>query len=353
MKFLVIQLKMIGDVLASTVICESLAHHFPEASVHMVANENTLPVLENNPFIDKIIVFKDEYRDNKVSLFRFLKSLKKTNYYAVFDALGKIESNLITHFSKSEIKIGVKKWYTSWIYSKTIIEAKQSDKKTPLAITNRLILANSIVKDSNFITYPKIYLSTDEIALAKKSIANAINRKEKKLIMISILGSSPEKTYPAEYMARLLDLICENSSPIILFNYIPHQKEDAVNIYQKCAENTKNCIVLDFYAKTLREFMGILSQCDLLIGNEGGAVNMAKALDVPSFCIFSPFITKDGWHGTALKNHESVHLRDYKPEVFGAMDKNKIKKNSINFYKVFKPELFQQSLLNFLKKHNA
>ena len=101
MKFLVIQQKMIGDVLASTVICESLKHHFPEATVHFVANNNTLAVLKGNPFVDDVIVFKNEYRESKKAFYRFLQSLKKNQYTAVFDAYGKLESNLMISFYKS------------------------------------------------------------------------------------------------------------------------------------------------------------------------------------------------------------------------------------------------------------
>ena len=99
--------------------------------------------------------------------------------------------------------------------------------------------------------------------------------------------------------------------------------------------------------------MGILSQCDMLIGNEGGTVNIAKALDIPSFCFFSPFIVKGAWHGKVYKNHDSVHLSDYRPELFGEMDKREIKKNINALYEAFEPNLFNAALVNFIKKNVA
>ena len=120
MKFLVIQQKMIGDVLASTVICESIKHNFQDSEVHFVANQNTLPVLQNNPYIDKIIVFKKEYRKNKGSFYKFLKSIRIEKYHAVIDAYGKLESNLVSLFTKSKFKITHHKGYTSWIYTHTV-----------------------------------------------------------------------------------------------------------------------------------------------------------------------------------------------------------------------------------------
>ena len=56
MKIAVIQPKMIGDVLITSVVFEELRLKFPEATLHYIINKNTLPVIENNPFIDKYII---------------------------------------------------------------------------------------------------------------------------------------------------------------------------------------------------------------------------------------------------------------------------------------------------------
>lgn len=350
-RFLVIQQKMIGDVLASTIICESLKHNFPEAEVHMVANENTLPVLEGNPFIDTVVIFKKEYRDSKKAFYSFLKSLRKTEYSAVIDAYGKLESNLITRFTKSDRKIGRRKWYTSWIYSDPIYQSLITDDEIPLSVSNRLMLLDPIVKKNTFVTYPKLYLSTYEIQKAKETIQGLNNAEGNRLIMIGILGSGPDKTYPPKYMAEVLNTICESCDAKLLFNYIPSQKEEVLKIYDLCSAKTQQCIAIHFYADSLRDFMGVLSQCDMLIGNEGGTVNMAKALDIPSFCFFSPFIVKGAWHGKVYKNHNSVHLNDYHPELFRDMDKREIKKNIVTLYDAFEPNLFKDALVHFLKKN--
>ncbi len=350
-KFLVVQQKMIGDVLASTIICECLKYHFPNAEIHMVANENTLPVLNGNPFIDKVVIFKKEYRESKMTFYRFLKSLKKTEYSAVIDAYGKLESNLITLFAKSNKKIGRRKWYTSWIYSDPIYQPLIPDNEIPLSISNRLMLLDPLIANNRHTTYPKLYLTPDELQKAKATILNLRDTTDQKMIMIGILGSGAEKTYPPKYMAEVLNIICKNCDAKLLFNYIPEQKKEAFEIYNLCSLETQNSIEIDFYAHSLRDFIGVLSQCTMLIGNEGGTVNMAKALNIPSFCFFSPFIVKGAWHGKAYKNHESVHLRDYRPELFGDMDKREIKKNIVALYEAFEPKLFKEELFDFLNKN--
>jgi len=116
-KVLVIQQKMIGDVLASTLLCEHLKIHFPEAQVHFLINEHTRAVVDGNPFIDKIVIFKNEFKKEKTQFYRFLKEIKKEQYDVVIDVYCKLESNLISYFTKAAIKISYKKWYSKFIYS--------------------------------------------------------------------------------------------------------------------------------------------------------------------------------------------------------------------------------------------
>ena len=76
MKVLVIQQKMIGDVLLSTLICKNLKIWDPTIKIDFVANSQTLGVLKNNPYIDNIIVFKDTYKNDKLGLINFIMSFE-------------------------------------------------------------------------------------------------------------------------------------------------------------------------------------------------------------------------------------------------------------------------------------
>jgi len=352
MKFLVIQQKMIGDVLASTLICRTLKQMFPECTVHFVANENTLAVLQNNPDIDHIIVFKKEFSENKMALYLFLKSIRRQSFDVVIDAYGKLESNLISLFAKAHRKIAHYRWHSSWIYTDTVRERDIPDGDNSLANTNRLHLLDPITTGSNeYNSSPKLYLSQEEISEAQSKVALLKSKANQKLIIISVLGSSHLKTYPSKYMSDVIDTICSNTNAMLLFNYLPNQKEQARTIYNQCNDVSKSLINFDFYANSLREFILILSQCDALIGNEGGATNMAKALEIPTYCLFSPFIIKNAWHSSTSMLHTGIHLNDYRPDLFLNMNKKKIKKDIDSLYDSFKPILFKEQLIVFLNKY--
>ena len=95
-----------------------------------------------------------------------------------------------------------------------------------------------------------------------------------------------------------------------------------------------------------------MNQCDLIIGNDGGAINMAKALGKPSFIIFSPWIEKKIWATFEDEiHHLSVHLKDYRSDLFGQKSEKMLKKEALSLYEEFKPEFFKDKIESFLEKN--
>jgi heptosyltransferase-2 len=169
--------------------------------------------------------------------------------------------------------------------------------------------------------------------------------------MISVLGSDETKTLPFKYMAKVLDqIVATKPESQLLFNYIPKQVEDANAIFNLCKLETQQHIRLDVFGSSLRDFICITSFCTALIGNEGGAVNMAKAVNVPTFTIFSPWIKKETW--SLFENEAtnvSVHLKDYLPEWFENKATKDLKAEYKRLYDMFNPKLYLQQLNAFLK----
>jgi heptosyltransferase-2 len=156
------------------------------------------------------------------------------------------------------------------------------------------------------------------------------------------LGSQDIKNYPLQYMAEVLDYIVAQKEVQILFNYLPWQKNQAIEIYNLCNETTKKNIFIDFFQDDLREFLSILYHCKALIGNEGGAANMAKALQIPTFSIYSPGIKKTDWNVFENANTNiSVHYDDYSHDLPNEGD-------LFEKYNKFKPNYFYNKLHEFL-----
>lgn len=351
-KVLVIQNKRIGDVLVASVIAQNIKKVYPQCTVDFFVYDYTTGVIENHPSIDNIIPIKEKELKKIATLFSWIRKIRTEKYDIIFDPYAKLQSKIIALFSGVPIRIGLVKpnkklplkFYTSIVRS--------LDKKTHIcgkAIEDRVNMVSSVfkLKKENTDFVPKLFLSPKEKKYHK------LEDYKKPCIVLGVLGSTPIKSMPYEYVVQLTNFITENYDVNIIFNYAPHQKDEALKIYNEC--NRKERILIDLYEDSIRGFITLMNQCSLLISNEGGSVHIAKALDKPTFTIFSPYILKEHWASfeDGIK-HTSVHLLEEKPELYKnttASTLKNIESDPFEMYRELTPELIIPKLNAFLSEH--
>lgn len=349
-KILVIQNKRIGDVLIASVLANNLKKHFGECHITYFVYDYTAGVIENNPNIDQIIRANDKRLKKIPVLMKTIREVKKAHYDIIIDPYSKFQSRMMCWFSGAPKRVGFKrkgkklkfKYYTHEI--EFLEEAMLPCGK---ALEDRMNLLEKAFGMENPNPTYKIFLTEAE-KLYRKLVG-----LQKPLIMLGVLGSTPNKSLPIEYTAKLIDYLAENYQATLLFNYAPHQKKEAEAIYEMCAH--KDQIRLDIYEDSIRGFVKLMNQCDMLISNEGGSVHIAKALDKPTFTIYSPYITKSHWNSFEDgKMHDSIHLSDTDPNAYENLsreEKKVIEKNPETLYRKLTPELILQKLKPYLALH--
>jgi ADP-heptose:LPS heptosyltransferase len=352
MKILVIQQKMIGDVLISSIICNNLRNAYPDAQIDYLVYESTTPVLEGNTNIDNIILFQEKHRKSKKEFFKLALQIRANQYDLLIDAYSKLESWLIVLLSGAKRKISYKKKGRSFLYTDNVPFESFPKTNLGLAIERRLSLLEPLGLNIKIDPLPKLFVTENDNQEALSLFEKHQLKKERKTVMISLLGSEKLKTYPLEYMAKVVDAIADASDVNILFNYFPKQINDAKIVLNACKPSTQEKIYFELLGSDLRSFIAIMNQCDLIIGNDGGAINMAKALGKPSFIIFSPWIEKKIW--ATFEDglmHCSVHLNDFKPELFLGFSEKELKTKTPVLYEAFHSELFMDQLKTFLSNN--
>jgi ADP-heptose:LPS heptosyltransferase len=350
MKILVIQQKMIGDVLVSSIICNNLRRAYPNAHIDYLVYESTTPVLEGNTSIDNIILFEEKHRNSKKELLSLALDIRSKKYDVLIDAYSKLESWLIVLLSGAKRKISYKKKGRTFLYTDSVPFEALPKTNLGLAIERRISLLEPLDLDINIDPLPKLFVTDEENQYALALFEKHQLKKDRETVMISLLGSEKLKTYPLQYMSKIMDTIADNKDVNILFNYFPKQTAEARTVFNYCKASTQQKIYFDLLGNDLRGFIAIMNQCDSIIGNDGGAINMAKALRKPSFTIFSPWIEKKIWatFEDGIKN-QSVHLNDFKPNL---LSEKKRKRNALVLYEEFIPDLFKDKLLSFLIKNS-
>lgn len=343
---------MIGDVLTSSILFEALRKKFPAAELHYLIYRHTLPVVQNNPNIDKFIFYCPTLNSNPFRFVKFLNEVRKQGYTNIIDVYSKISTGMISFYSGAECRLGYKKRYTRHFYTRTFHPLRSPASCAGLAIENRIQFLEGFQENFPIHLRPKIFLEEDEKKKAAQRLTKGGIDFKKPLIMCGILGSSSSKSYPSAYMALLLDAIVKQlKEPQILLNYLPDQEKEALKIVGLCSPLSQSRIFPELYSKKLEDYIASCANCHAFVGNEGGAANIAKALGIPAFSIHSPIIMKSYWGiFSSDEDKVSVHLEDYRPELFVNTTGRDIKEKNRQFYRLFEPDYIKPELEKFLSK---
>lgn len=351
MKVLIIQNKRIGDVLIASVIANNFKAKYPASVIHLMAYDFTEGVVMNNPNIDRFISLDEKKLKKLPNLWKLIKQVRKEKYDIIFDPYSKTQSRLICKFSGAKMTIGNKsrKRFGNWgYYTHPTEPLKEATNIAGKAIEDRIHLLQTAGNFDPIDYAPKIFLADTE-----KQEDWLGKYKDKKVIVLGVLGSTPQKSMPYDYVAQMVDFITATYDVYVLFNYSPHQKDEAMKIYGMC--QNKERIILDIYAPSIRDFIKLMYNCDALVANEGGTVHIAKALNKPTFTIFSPYVHKSHWASFEDgKFHSSIHLMEMKPELFEdySYEKRKeMEKNPTELYRQLTPEMILPQLDAFLKEN--
>lgn len=347
-KVLIIQLKQIGDVVIASLLPQNLRRMYPGAELHFFVYETAAPVLWHNPNIDKLILLEDKHRRRTYEFLKLVWAIRQEQYDVVIDGYSKIESWITVFLSQATIKISYQKKWRQFLYTDHV--ARTPSSQHAWAIGHKLALLAPLQKNDCLDPVAKIYLKHQEQQLGLELLARHIPAAGRgKTLMLNILGSMASKTYPLHYMAQLLDHIVANYPHRIVLNYHPAQQEQALILLSYCSTATREKVNSSFVAGNLRHFIQLMSACDAIIGNEGGASHIAKALGKASFTLFSPAISKEEWATYADNSmHIALHLRDFKPDLFTGLTSNTHKEHNQQLYNAFVPEYIAPLLDNFL-----
>jgi len=347
-KILVIQNKRIGDVLIASVLANNLKTIFPNSHITYFVYDYTAGVLDQNPNIDRIIIANDKELKKPFVLLKAIRQIRKERYDIILDPYAKFQSRMMCLFSKAPIRAGFKRAHKKLklpFYTHPVNFLDKASLPCGKAIEDRINMLNSVFTIPDPDPHYKIFLTEDEQAYSKTSDL------KKPIIMLGVLGSTPNKSLPYTYTAKLIDYIADTTHGTLLFNYAPHQKHEADKIYSLCTR--KEQINLDIYEDSIRGFIKLMNQCELLISNEGGSVHIAKALGIPTFTIYSPYINKGDWNSFEDgKTHESVHLMEEKPNLFENFtreERQNIEKNPEQLYLELTPEIILNKLRPYLQ----
>lgn len=294
MKILLIRYSAIGDVVLATPIIELLKKRFPGAFLSMLLTRITAPIVDENPFLDGIIIYE---RFQRAAYWKCLKELRKERFDLIVCLQWK--AGLLTFLSGARERIGFhkslryryfynlrpRKWYPDrhalYRYLNTI---------EPLDIEGK-------------IPEPKIYLTKEEESAAEKLLREKFvsitlpnpSRQGKGrgregrgdlLVGLNPAAGHPAKEWPLKYYIQLgKKLIKEYNAKIIIFG--EGDKRSSAICYQLEIALAKPENVFSLAGKTdLRQLAALAKCCRVFITGDTGPMHIAAAVGTKVMAFF-------------------------------------------------------------------
>ncbi len=312
MKILLIRFKMIGDVLLTSSIGNSLRASFPDAQIDYLMYDNAAPLFEQTTVFNHIHSLSRRERQNPIRYLWRLWQISRNDYDVIIDTAGTAKSEFMCWFSlRSKYRIGRKKPGRGFAYSHRISKQELPVNK----IAQRLAMLTPLrTAGLKIVEGPplKVDLTSEETGRMRELMASKGINFEKTVVAVALSARDTTKQWSFERMRDLIRHLTERYDlQIILIAGLPHERKDVAKMHFEL--NNPSNVFAGIETHSLRELAAQLKCCTLFIGNEGGPRHIADAVGLPSLAIVAPSTAKSEWLRADSDRHKSIEWRDIDP----------------------------------------
>ncbi|RKY86516.1 hypothetical protein DRQ09_06075 [candidate division KSB1 bacterium] len=275
-RILIIQLRQIGDVLLTTPFVKVLKENKKDCHITFLTEEAPAQVLYNNPYIDRIILFKKE--KNPLRDIKFFTSLRKHKFDFVVDLLGTPGTALASILCGAKYRAGYALRGRKYAYNLKVM-FNQHLKYNALRKLEILELIG--IKEK---THRLLLNLTDEDRKKALQFFNykGINDRDF-VVSISPTSRRQARRWTKNGFAELSNLLVKKYKAKVIFLWGPGEYDYVMEIVNVVDSN-----VFVIPETNIREMAGFIEKSHLLICNDNGQKHIATALDIPTITIFGP-----------------------------------------------------------------
>ncbi len=251
-KYLIIRLSSIGDIVLTTPVIRCLKNQVDGAEVHFLTKKQFVPVIKANPYIDHIHEFE--------TIKKTLHTLKQEKFDYIIDLHNNLRSAIIKSrlpsISFSFNKLNIKKW---------LLVNTGIDKLPDIHIVDRYIETLKlfdIVNDNRGLDY--FIPFEDEI-----NISELPHLFHNGYVVFSIGANHATKQLPAE---KIIGICKEMNLPVILAGG-KNEKDKADKIADACG----NLVINLCGSYNINQSASLVRQADLVISHDTGLMHVAAA----------------------------------------------------------------------------
>ncbi len=260
-----------GDVVLSTPLPRELKKTFPDSFVAVLVRGYTKAVYENNPYVDKIILWDDFPQETFSDFVKKTKEIKRYKFTHAFMILPNERINYILFLA------GIKHRYaTGWKIFQAVTGVKSVSRNKYIPLRHEADYALDFARKTGVTSFnykTEIHLTKEEKEESKKRKLAFCPNGEKLIAVHSTYGFSTPNMPASEY-AKLVQKLIENKKiKVVITDFnVPPELQNLEDVF--------------YLSRTGRYFFIDVAMADLLISSSTGPSHVAAALGVPTLTLF-------------------------------------------------------------------
>lgn len=300
-KILVVRTDRIGDVILSTPVLELIKRNFPKCHLAMLVSPYTQALLENNPYLDEVIVDDQENRYKGVrGLYGLAKLLKEKKFDVSILLHPSWRLAYLLYLAKIRYRIGTAYRFYSFFFNLKIFQHRKTIEKHEVEYNLDMLFPLGITVEK---TLPKVYLSHKEEEEGRVLLEEFGVNSNDLVVVIHPGSGNSSLNFPAKKFGHLADMLIEKDGAKIILT----GKKGESDLADIVTKNMKTSPINLVGKLGLRQLASILNKADLMISNSTGPMHLATSLGTPVVAIFCPIKTASPkrW-GPYGENHQVI-----------------------------------------------
>jgi heptosyltransferase III len=292
-KILIIRRDNIGDLVCTTPVFEAIKARYPDASIHALVNSYNSAVLEGNPHVSEIHVYeKLKHRINLFSIplailrrLRLMLTLRSMNFdYAIVAGAG-FQPRVVNYLRWIRPVHAIGYVPQNHSASRVIDQGLPTDNGQGLheveAVFRLLTTIDIRGTPSKVKVYPNKRYSENSRTIGPRKLC----------VGVHISSRKPSQRWPAERFVEFIRYLRKHYDARVVLLWSPGTKENRNHPGDDGKANTiltelNDASVVPLPTLTLRDLIDRMTEPDLVVCSDGGAMHIAAGLGKPILCFF-------------------------------------------------------------------